>query len=119
MKKKIVCLLGLMIAGQASAYDGMTSQIPHAMGGAILAGVVSKAFEQSEHRAWIGFGVSTALVVAVEGSRLGTGDRRHSQLLDIAYHTLGAAVGAWVTDKYILAPVVTPNSVGLVYKQNF
>ncbi len=117
--KKLSCLFAVLFAGQAHSYDGMSSQIPHALGGAVLAGVVAKAFEQSENRAWIGFGVSTALVVAVEGSRLGTGSRRNSQLLDIYSHTLGAAIGSWVTDKYILAPVVSPKSIGLVYKQSF
>lgn len=117
--KKLCSLLALAFVGQVHAYDGMTSQVPHALGGALLAGVITKAFDESEHRALIGFSISTALVVAVEGSRLGTGDRRNSQLLDIGYHTLGAAIGAWVTDKYILMPIIAPRTVGFMYKQEF
>ncbi len=109
----------LIFFGKVHAYDGMTSQIPHAVGGALTAGLLSKAFEESEHRALIGFSVSTALIVMAEGSHLGTGSRRSSQLLDIFYHTLGSAIGAWATDKFILSPVVTPHSLGVAYIKKF
>lgn len=109
----------LIFFGKVHAYDGMTSQIPHAVGGALAAGLLSKVFEESEHRALIGFSVSTALIVLAEGSQLGTGSRRNSQLLDIAYHTLGSAIGAWATDKFILTPIVIPRGLGVAYIQKF
>lgn len=117
--KKLCCALALVSASQVHAYDGFSSQGAHAAGGALFAGLMTRAFEDSEHRALVGFGISTALVVAVEGSHLGTGSRRSSQLLDIYYHAFGSAVGAWATDRFILSPVVTPNSVGVTYLQKF
>ncbi len=117
--KNLLCLCALFFTEQACAYDGMTSQIPHALGGALLAGLITKSSDESEHRALIGFSASTALVVAVEGSQLGTGSRRHSQLLDISYHALGSAIGAWTTDKFILSPVIAPTYIGLMYIGKF
>ena len=117
--KKLYVLLALVITGPVHAYDGMSSQIFHAIGGALLAGAIEKSVEDHEHRALIGASVSTALFAAVEGRQLGTGSRRHSQLLDIYYHTAGSILGAWVTDKFILSPVVAPGSIGLTYRQSF
>lgn len=119
--KKLCCAiaLALALAGQVQANDGFSSEGSHAAGGALLAGLITRTFDESEHRALIGFGISTALVVVVEGSQLGTGARRRSQLLDISYHTFGSAVGSWVTDRFILSPVVAPGSVGLAYLQVF
>ena len=117
--KKLCCLLVLALTGQVHAYDGMTSQIPHTIGGALLAGVITKSFEEHEHRALIGFSISTALFAVVEGHQLGSGSHRQSQMLDIYYHTIGSAIGAWATDKFILSPVVTPNSIGVAYEQSF
>ena len=117
--KKLCFLLVSALTGPAQAYDGMSSQISHAIGGALLAGAIEKAVEDHEHRALIGASVSTALFAVVEGRQLGTGSRRHSQLLDIYYHTAGSILGAWATDKFILSPVVAPGSVSLTYRQSF
>lgn len=117
--KKLFCLLALIFSGQAHAYDGMSSQIPHAVGGALLAGAIAKSFEENQHRALIGASISTTLFAAVEAHQLGTGSRRHGQMLDIYYHTLGSVIGAWATDKFILLPLMSPDSIGVAYTQNF
>lgn len=111
--------LALALSGSTMAYDGLTSEVSHAVAGAVLAGAVAKGFEDSPNRGWIGFAVSTAAVVLVEGYNISRGSDRSSQMLDIYSHTLGAAIGAWLTDKYFLTPVVTQRSVSLLYQRSF
>lgn len=55
--KKLCFLFVLALTVQAHAYDGMTSEIPHAIGGALLAGAITKSFEEHEQRVLIGFSV--------------------------------------------------------------
>ena len=117
--KKLCFLFAFALTSEAWAFDGMSSQIFHAVGGAALAGIMTKSFEAHDHRALIGFSISTALFAAVEGRQMGSGSRRHSQMLDIYYHTMGSAIGAWATDKFILLPIVTPTSIGVAYEQSF
>jgi hypothetical protein len=117
--KKYCYLFFLVLTSQAHAYDGMSSEISHAIGGAFFAGAIETAFEEHEHRALIGFSISTALFAVVEGRQMGSGARRHSQMLDIYYHTMGSALGAWATDKFILLPILTPSKIGVAYTQSF
>ena len=62
MRKFWFCVL-LVLAGPGQAYDGATSELSHAAGGALLAGMVTRAYSESENRAWIGFAVSAAVSV--------------------------------------------------------
>jgi len=46
------------------------------------------------------------------------------QLLDAASHIAGAALGAWLTDRFILSPVITHSPVegdyvGMTFQYNF
>jgi hypothetical protein len=64
-----------------------------------------------EYRGWIGFGLSSALGVIGE---LLSGS--NSSGLDMASHAVGSAIGAFVTDKWILQPVVKrENAVSSCY----
>ena len=118
MRAILVLALGLFM-GNAHAYDGLTSELSHATGGALLAGAVTRLYSESENRAWIGFAVSTTAMALESGYQISHGAKRSSQLLDLASHTAGAALGASVTDKYFLVPVVTRSYVGLVYFRQF
>jgi len=40
-------------------------------------------------------------------------------MLDVAAHTAGAALGAWVTDRYILVPVVSRTYAGVMFQRKF
>ena len=111
MKKSIIILSSLLWTLQLSATESFNSEISHAAGGALLAGGITAIAdyypEYKENRGMVGFGVSTAAGVidfvietAVDGNAKG-------QLLDLASHTLGSAFGAWLTDEYILSPIVT------------
>lgn len=112
--KKLWTIALLFFSIHSHAYDGLSSELSHAVGGALLAGAVTKIYSESENRAWIGFAVSTAAVVLEQGYEISRGANRNSQIKDMAWHALGSALGAWATDKYLLVPVVTRTSVGML-----
>lgn len=117
--KKIWAIVLLFFSAHSHAYDGLSSELSHAVGGALLAGAITKIYSESENRAWIGFAVSTAAVVLEQSYEISRGANRNSQIKDMAWHALGSALGAWATDKYLLVPVVTRTSVGLVVVRSF
>jgi hypothetical protein len=117
--KKFFAIALLFWSAHSHAYDGLSSELSHAVGGALLAGAVTKIYSESENRAWIGFAVSTAAVVLEQGYEISRGANRNSQIKDMAWHALGSALGAWATDKYLLVPVVTRTSVGMVIVRPF
>lgn len=119
--KRDCWLIALVFSGSAHAYDGLTSELSHAAGGALLAGAVTRIYSESEHRAWIGFAVSATGIVLAERQGLVSADaaRVKSARLDVTYHVVGAALGAWATDRYLLLPVVKPSYVGVLYLRRF
>lgn len=117
--KKFFAIALLFFSAHSQAYDGLSSELSHAAGGALLAGAVTKFYSESENRAWIGFAVSTAAVVLEQSYEISRGANRKSQILDMVWHTAGSALGAWATDKYFLVPVVTRKSVGMVMVRPF
>lgn len=121
---RIVILTCLLLCGQASAYDGLSSELSHVAGASVVSGgmtfLVDKYSRYREHRAWIAFGVSSILFTALELSDGNTYGNR----LDVASDIVGSAAGAFVTDKWILKPVVkreTADSsyIGLETKLDF
>lgn len=118
MKRYLAVLLA-MLTGTVQAYDGFTSELSHAVGGGVLAAGITYVYRDSPSRQWIGFAGSTAAIVLTESISIAQGHKASSQLLDMASHALGAAVGAWYSDKYWLMPVVSRSSVGVVYSTRF
>lgn len=117
--KKLGAIALLFCSAHSQAYDGLSSELSHALGGALLAGAITGYYSESENRAWIGFAVSTSAVVLEQSYEISRGANRKSQILDMAWHAVGSAMGAWATDKYVLMPVVTRTSVGMVYMHRF
>lgn len=117
--KKLLAIALLFCSAHSHAYDGLTSQLSHAVGGALMAGAITHIYSESENRAWIGFAVSTAAIVVEQGYQISRGANRNSQIKDMAWHAVGSALGAWATDKYLLVPVVNRTSVGLVMVRPF
>ena len=117
--KRLLTIALLFCAAHSHAYDGLTSELSHAAGGALLAGAVTKMYSESENRVWIGFAVSTAAVVLEQGYQISRGANRNSQIKDMAWHAVGSALGACAPDKYLLVPVVTRTSVGMVMVRPF
>ena len=118
--KKIISALTFLFAANTFAYDGITSELSHAAGGAVIAGAVTKMAEDSPNRAWIGFGVSTAFGVLAQGYEMSVQNAKFApSLLDATSHAVGAALGAWGTDKYFLTPIVTRSYSGVMLYRQF
>ncbi|QYJ85785.1 hypothetical protein K0I73_16675 [Shewanella mesophila] len=116
MKRLIVLACLMDFCGQATASNGLNSELSHAAGGAAMAGAfvwMSDSYLPEYDRAWVGFSVSTAFGILVQYHEYDKGTNSASEaLLDAAAHTLGSAVGAYVTDGYWLAPVIKPEREG-------
>jgi hypothetical protein len=105
-------LLLILAAGPLYANDSVNSELSHVAGGAAMAvgfTVISDHYWSQEHRGWIGFGISASLGVLGELAEKARGKGPFSGL-DAASNALGAAMGAFVTDQWILSPVVSPDS---------
>lgn len=109
----------LMIAGAPSwANDSAGSEISHVVSGGLIAGAVTKFADDRgwEDRRWVGFATSVGISLVMEGVQVLTSDDRGKQFrssaMDFTANLIGAAVGAWVTDKYLLTPVVGRDAQG-------
>lgn len=111
------------------ASDGFNSEASHFAGGAVLAGGVTAIVdnyypEYKSDRGMIGFGVSSIAVIVAQSIEYSANGNARSQLLDTASHIAGSALGSFITDKYILLPVVKDSTtegtyVGLTLQHNF
>jgi len=117
----------ILCSSPATATTCLTSQLSHAGGGAIVAGAVTAAASdryRSEQRGLIGFSVSTVVAIVSEGYQMAKGETFSSSLQDVLANTIGAMIGAIITDKYILAPIVERDSagtrkIGIVVQRHF
>ena len=109
----VIVSCALISSAQCSASDSFTSEMSHVISGAAIAGYITHRYSESEYRSWIGFGVSTAIVIAEQNYEISKAGNRSSQQLDMVAHALGSALGAWYTDKYLLVPLIKRNFVGL------
>jgi hypothetical protein len=114
-RRKIFFALPLAAALTTSlltANDSIGSEMSHVGGGIALAGlstmIVDRYFpEYREDRGWIGFW-STVLITGVASAIEYARDRDDAagELLDFASGVAGAAVGSFITDRYLLAPIL-------------
>jgi hypothetical protein len=101
----------MLMTSNVHATDSFNSEASHFIFGAALAGGITAVVdhwypEQREYRGWWGFGISSvgaALESLYEYNINGNG---RNQAIDAASHIAGSALGAYVTDKYILEPVI-------------
>ncbi len=129
MKFYKMVFIVLMGASSVSANDSLNSEMSHVIGGAVMAGgitaVVDRYYpEYKENRGMIGFGISSASMIIFESINMALGANVKGQLLDIASHVAGSAIGAFVTDQYILSPVINNSTaegkyVGLALQHSF
>ena len=106
-------LMSLFGSPKCNASDSFSSEMSHVISGAALAGYITHRYSDSEYRSWIGFGVSTVIVIAEQNYEISKVGKRSSQQLDMVAHAIGSALGAWYTDKYLLFPIVKRNYLGL------
>ena len=102
-------LASMVFATSARAYDGFTSEISHFAGNLAIASVstvvIDKYAPKVKRPALAGFAVSASEAVVGELAEHAMGNGKISAL-DIAAGTLGAALGAWATDKWYIQPKV-------------
>ncbi|QSX31171.1 hypothetical protein JYB88_05895 [Shewanella cyperi] len=102
----VLCLLPL---SRGWANDSINSELSHFAGGAAMAlgtMVIADHYGQNEHRAWLGFGVATGIGILGEVADKAKG--HEVSWLDIAVNSLGAAVGAYGGERWLLTPVIKP-----------
>lgn len=101
----------------AHANDSFGSEVSHVFGGMAIASAATLVADRcgaGENRGWAGFGAAVAFSFANEAVQVaanGSSQVRGSSL-DFAANLAGAAFGAWVTDRYLLAPVVVNDGAG-------
>lgn len=114
MKKIILFIYAIMMSVQLHATETWSSEGSHFLGAALLSGgataVVNQFDEYKQDRKMIGFGISTIYGIVDQSIQYIENGNAGGQLLDLGAHILGSAVGAWLTDEYILSPVVIDNS---------
>ena len=107
MRAVHLCVMFGLLSASAQANDSFNSELSHFAGGAAMGAgftAVADHYGYREHRGWIGFGISTGIGVVGElASRNGD-----FSALDAGINALGAALGAFATDRWILAPLVLP-----------
>ncbi|MDD2896670.1 MAG: hypothetical protein PHG81_11705 [Aliarcobacter sp.] len=111
------------------ANESVSSEASHFVGGAVMAGGVTAIVDQyypeyKSDRGIIGFEVSSIAIIAEQSIEYALNGNARGQLLDAASHIVGSALGAFITDKYILLPVVKDSAsdgkyVGLTVHHSF
>ncbi|MDX9900022.1 MAG: hypothetical protein RBT22_00835 [Aliarcobacter sp.] len=111
------------------ASDSANSEASHFVGGAVMAGGITAVVDQyypeyKSDRGMIGFGISSIAVLAEQSIEYAINGNARGQLLDAASHIVGSALGAFITDRYILLPVLKDSTrdgkyVGLSVQHSF
>ncbi len=129
MKKITLLIAATLMITQLEANTSVSSEMSHFVGGAVMAGGISAVVdsyypEYKENRGMIGFWTSSAAIIVEQGVEYALHGDAKGQALDAISHIAGSALGAFVTDQYILSPVIkdsstTGNYVGLTLQRSF
>ena len=129
MKKITLLIASTLMITQLEANDGFGSEMSHLVGGAVMAGGITAVVdsyypEYKENRGMIGFWASSAAIIVEQGVEYALHGNAKGQTLDAISHIAGSVLGAFVTDQYILSPVIkdssiTGNYVGLTLQRSF
>ncbi|WP_316678739.1 hypothetical protein [uncultured Tolumonas sp.] len=103
-----IMLSGLFMTSAAQANDSFNAEFSHFAGNAAIASattyVTDKYWPEVKSPAWTGFAVSTSEAFLGEAADYALGG--DFSMLDVVVGTFGAAVGAYATDKWYVAPRV-------------
>ncbi len=109
----LVLMLG---CGAARANDSFGSEFSHFVTGAAIASAATAVAShyELEDRGWIGFWTSVGISFVEEAAQVASNgsSQLRGSALDFGSNLLGAALGAWVTDRYLLQPMVTRDATG-------
>jgi len=116
MKNTLLLLVLALLASPVKANNSFNSEFSHAVGGVAMAGAfvwASDTWWPEYNRAWVGFIGSTAVGAISQYYEYNRGTNTGKEaLLDAVSHTLGSAIGAYITDRYFLTPVIIPEPQG-------
>jgi len=120
MRSVIAFWIGVCLTNLAYAADSFSSEFSHFAGGVLMGGGTTWAVdrwwpEYNENRVLIGFAVGTLGGVIGEVHDSIRGSPKRFSVLDAASTALGAGVGAYATDRWILTPVVKKTDQGNRY----
>lgn len=111
------------------ANDSFASESSHFVGGAVMAGGITAVVdhyypEYRSERGMIGFEVSSVAIIAEQSLEYAMNGDARGQLLDAVSHIAGSALGVYVTDQYLLSPVIQNSQsegkyVGLALHHSF
>lgn len=128
-KIKSFVISTFFVVSALNGNDSFNSEISHVIGGTVIAGGITAAIdryypEYREDRGWIGFGLSSVGMIAFESVTVALRGDLSGQLLDVASHVTGSALGAFVTDQYLLSPVIQDSAsegkyIGLTLQHTF
>jgi hypothetical protein len=129
MKKITLLIAATLMITHLEANTSVSSEMSHFVGGAVMAGGIAAVVDSyypdyKENRGMIGFWISSAAVIVEQGVEYALHGDAKGQALDAISHIAGSALGAFVTDQYILSPVIkdssiTGNYVGLTLQRSF
>lgn len=121
-------LAACLFAPTAAATDSATNQLARTAGGiatGAFATIIADRMEVRE-RGWAGFFASSTIGVGVAAAQSGgSGSGRTSSFgSNLVSHVVGSAIGAFVTDGFLLRPVVSRDfggrdAVGVYASLNF
>lgn len=99
---------GILTAAPLCATTSFNSEISHFGGGVVMAGAITAIASHyyPEDRARIGFYTSSAVFALSETVASIVDGNAAGNLLDVAAHVAGSALGATITDQYLLTPVI-------------
>ncbi|HHO65322.1 MAG TPA: hypothetical protein ENJ71_02250 [Epsilonproteobacteria bacterium] len=117
--KKLGLFLGAgLLTCQLHANSSTGSELSHVAGGAVMAGAITAIVdnyfpEYAEDRQLIGFGLSSILIIIEQGIEIAqdSSDAK-GEMMDATAHIGGSIIGAWITDEYILSPIVKTSPEG-------
>jgi len=117
--KKLALFLGAgLLTCQLHANSSSGSELSHVAGGVVMAGAITAIVDSyfpdyAEDRQLWGFGLSSLLIIIEQGIEVAQDSSDvKGELLDATAHIGGSVIGAWVTDKYILSPIVRTSPEG-------
>lgn len=119
MKAAVNLMLALALGvgvGACRANESFGSEFSHFLAGAAIASGATAVADHYgvENRGWVGFGTSVGISFVMEAVQIAANGSSQvgPSALDFGANLLGAALGAWVTDRVILAPVVSSDGHG-------
>lgn len=115
-------LLGvaLLLSGSAAATNNVYSETSHTLFGVAVGSACTWGADVvwPEHRALLGFGLAASLGLIEQSTSKGG-----FSAVDAGANALGGAIGAFLTDRFLLAPVVRRDAahsyLGLVMAKRF